>query len=158
MTEVVVNADDLDSRFLRNVLRQPGGSAIQKCFQCGQCVASCPIRPIYAEFNPRRIIKRTLLGMKKLVFEDRFVWFCSICFLCQERCPQDVKPPEVMNAIKNLAVKEGFIPPSIEKLLEAYKKIGRLYPIDELVAEEREMLDLPKLAEEVEFVKKILGE
>ena len=61
-----------------------------------------------------------------------------------------------MNAIKNLAVKEGIIPPSIAKLLEAYKETGRLYPIDEFVNEEREMMGLPKLAKEVAFVKKIL--
>ena len=63
-----------------------------------------------------------------------------------------------MNAIKNLAVKEGIIPPAINKLIEAFKENGRLYPIDEFAAEERDYMGLPKMAEQSTFVKKNLGE
>ena len=152
----MVDAEKFDLRFLRNVMRQPGGEAIQKCFQCGNCVANCPVRAIEDGFNPRKIIKKTLLGMKSEVFKDKFTWLCSVCFVCQERCPQDVRPPEVMNAIKNLAVKEGMILPPLKKLLNIFEEVGRLYPVDEFAAEEREDLGLPKIPEESEFGKKLL--
>lgn len=153
---IVMDSSELDFRFPRNVMKQPGGEAIQKCFQCAVCVANCPIRAIETGYNPRRIIKMTLLGMKDRVLSEEFIWLCSVCFLCQERCPQEVRPPEVMNAIKNLAVKEGIIPPAINKLIEAFKENGRLYPIDEFTAEERDYMGLPKMAEQSNFVKKIL--
>jgi heterodisulfide reductase subunit C len=61
-----------------------------------------------------------------------------------------------MNAIKNLAVKEGIVPPPISKLLDFLRKTGRLYEIDEFVAEERDYMGLPKIAAQSNFVKKIL--
>jgi heterodisulfide reductase subunit C len=156
--KTVIDVGELDLRFPKVVMRQPGGEAIQKCFQCGICVASCPIREIEAQYNPRKIIKMTLLGMKDQVLKDEFIWLCSMCFMCQELCPQDVKPPEIIIAIKNLAVKAGFILPQIKKLLEVFKENGRLYPIDEIVEEEREYMELPKVIREPDFVKKILEE
>jgi len=152
----VIDIGELNPRFPINVMKQPGGEALQKCFQCAVCVASCPIRAIETGYNPRRIIKMTLLGMKDRVLSDNFIWLCSVCFLCQERCPQEVRPPEVMNAIKNLAVKEGIVPPPISKLLDVLRKTGRLYEIDEFVAEERDYMGLPKIAAQSTFVKKIL--
>ena len=35
-----------------------------------------------------------------------------------ERCPQDVKIPELMNAIKNIAVREGYLPPAMKIQLD----------------------------------------
>jgi heterodisulfide reductase subunit C len=152
----IIDVNDLDGRFSRNIMRQTGGEALQKCFQCGNCVADCPIRAIDVGFNPRKIIKKAMLGMKSEVFKDKFTWLCSVCFICQERCPQDVRPPEVMNAIKNIAVKEGFIIQPLKKLLTVFEESGRLYPVDEFIAEERETLGLPKIIEKSEFGKKLL--
>ena len=65
---IVIDSSELDLRFPRNVMKQPGGEAIQKCFQCAVCVANCPIRAIETGYNPRKIIKMTLLGMKDKVY------------------------------------------------------------------------------------------
>jgi len=156
--ESPVEVSDLDSRFTDRVLKQPGGEALRVCFQCGLCTASCPISSIDARYSVRRTIKRTLLGMRDQVLNDRFIWLCSSCFLCQERCPQDVRPPEVMTVLKNLAVGAGIFPSGIAKMMEVFKTIGRLYPIDDFTADEREALGLPRVQGGEDAVKKLLGE
>lgn len=156
--EDFVEANSLDHRFPERILRQPGGEALRACFQCGLCTASCPISLIDSRYSPRRVIKRALLGMRDRVLRDRFIWLCSACFLCQERCPQDVRPPEVMMVLKNMAVKAGILPPGIARMMEVFRRTGRLYPIDDFTAEEREELGLPRLKEEQEVVKRLLEE
>ena len=156
--ESLVNVSSLDSRFPDRILKERGVEALRACYQCGVCTASCPISSIDAKYSPRRTIKRALLGMKDQVLKDPFIWLCSICFVCQERCPQDVRPPEVMTVLKNFAVKQGLVPPGIAKMVEIYKKNGSLYPIDDFIEDQREELGLPKLKLGLDAVKRILEE
>ncbi|MFB0543553.1 MAG: 4Fe-4S dicluster domain-containing protein [Candidatus Bathyarchaeia archaeon] len=152
----LVEVSDLDPRFPDRILSQPGGECLRACFQCGLCTASCPISLIDSRYSPRRVIKRALLGMRDQVLRDKFIWLCSACFLCQERCPQDVRPPEAMTVLKNMAVKAGIVPVGVAKMMEIFKATGRLYPIDDFTADEREELSLPRLQEEQDTVKRIL--
>ncbi len=86
-----------------------------------------------------------LLGMKERVLESDFIWLCSTCYICTERCPQGVRFTEVINAIKNIAVKEGHTHPAFIAQMGLLKENGRLYPIDDFDNRKRETLGLPKL-------------
>jgi len=78
-----------------------------------------------------------------------------MCYMCDERCPQDVSPPEVMTVLRNMAAKEGLAPPALMKLMDILAENGRVYPIDDFTEDERDDLELPGLEAEPEFVKKI---
>jgi heterodisulfide reductase subunit C len=99
-----------------------------------------------------------LLGMKKEVISSQFIWLCSSCYTCFERCPQNVKIPELMNAIKNIAVREGYLPPSMRMQLELLSSSGRLLEVADFENEKRKELDLPLIRGKTEDVKKILKE
>jgi heterodisulfide reductase subunit C len=159
MTEMgtIVDISKSDIRFLRNLNRSLGAADLLKCFQCGVCTASCPVREFEEKFNPRKIMKLAKLGLKDEVFQNSFIWLCSMCFMCHEKCPQDVKPPDVMTVLRNMAAKEGFAPPNIVKLLDILGRSGRVYPLDDFTLDEREERDLPEIQEETEFIKKIVG-
>lgn len=90
-TEVLV-LDELDFKFGEEIASQPGGENIKRCFACGTCSASCPITEIDERYNPRKIIRMALLGMKREVLSSDFIWICSNCYLCYERCPQGPVP------------------------------------------------------------------
>ena len=62
-----------------------------------------------------------------------------------------------MNAIKNVAVKEGFIHPSYTAQVEALKKFSRLYEVGEFENKKRQKIGLPALDTETkkEFVQVI---
>ncbi|MEA3255531.1 MAG: 4Fe-4S dicluster domain-containing protein [Candidatus Altiarchaeota archaeon] len=153
----VIQSKDLDPNFKHEITREPGGEQIKYCFQCATCSASCPVMRINPKYNPRRIIYMSLLGMRDEVLKSEFIWLCSSCYTCYERCPQDVKITELMNAIKNIAVKEGHINESMEKLLEIIEEHGRAYPIGEFENKKRSRLNLPPIKETPEETRKILG-
>ena len=97
--EESVSMDDLDPDFKHMVAKEPGGENIKKCFACGTCAAICPVLSVNDSYNPRRIIRMVLLGMKEEVLSSEFIWLCSGCYSCYERCPRDVKITSLMGAI-----------------------------------------------------------
>jgi heterodisulfide reductase subunit C len=113
------------------------------------------VRSVDERFNPRRIIRMAILGAKKKVLESDFVWLCSTCYSCQERCPQGVKIPEIMNLLKNIAVQEGYVHPSFKKQAELVRDMGRLYEIEDFDNKKRERIGLPGVTKVIEEVRKI---
>jgi heterodisulfide reductase subunit C len=107
-------------------------------------------------YNPRRIVRMALLGMRQEVLTSEFVWLCSTCYTCYERCPQDVHVPELMNAIRNIAVREGHVPAAFRQQAELLCEHGRLYEITDYENERREEHGLPPIEERAEDVHRIL--
>jgi len=99
---------ELDLNFKYQIAAQPGGESIVHCFACGACTANCPERERDDRYNPRKFIRMILMGMKKQVFQDEFMWLCSTHYRCQSRCPQGINVKAIMNVIKNIAIKEGY--------------------------------------------------
>jgi heterodisulfide reductase subunit C len=156
-SENVVDLAEADSRFIRRLESEFGASDLTKCFQCGVCTASCPVREVEASFSPRKIMKLAKMGLRRLVYMSDTIWLCSMCFMCQERCPQDIRPPEVMTVLRNMAAKDGFAPPNLTRLVEILKMNGRVYAIDDFVNEERSERGLPRVEPEPDFIKIISG-
>ncbi len=152
----MIRSKDLDPNFKLQIAKELGGENIKKCFSCGTCTGGCPVREITDRYNPRKIIRMALLGMKKEVLSSQFIWLCSSCYTCYERCPQDVRIPELMNAIKNIAVREGFMPPAMKTQIDLLSSHGRLLEVTEFENEKRKEFDLPLLPGRTEDVKKIL--
>ncbi len=105
--EQVIDFGDLDPYFKYEVSNQPGGENVKQCFHCGICAVSCPVRRIDDDYNPRKIIRMILYGMKNELLSSETIWKCVHCHTCYERCPQNVKFAEVVEALKILAVKES---------------------------------------------------
>jgi heterodisulfide reductase subunit C len=146
----------LDPRFKDEVSRIPGGGNMKRCFQCGTCNVGCPVREIENKYNPRKIIRMAVLGMRERVLSSDFIWLCSECYTCQERCPQDVRIPEVMTALRNLAVRDGRIHSSFAKRMEIVWSHGTLYPLSRFDMTKREELGLPKIPSESKEVQELL--
>jgi heterodisulfide reductase subunit C len=99
----------LDMNFKYTITQTEEGKDLYECFSCGTCTAGCPERDLDALYSPRKVIKNVLLGMKDPVFCNKFVEICSSHHRCLTQCPQGVEIPKLMNAIKNIAIKEGYI-------------------------------------------------
>jgi heterodisulfide reductase subunit C len=99
-----------------------------------------------------------LLGMREQVLTSDFAWLCSVCYTCYERCPQDVRIPELMNAIRNIAVSEGYVPSTFKIQVEKLRSHGRLYEIQDYENERRAEYGLPPVREEAEEICRILDD
>lgn len=120
-----VDARTLDTRFKYDVAVRPGGENIKLCFACGTCTAGCPVADIDPDFNPRRIIRQVLLGFRKEVLASPVIWRCAQCYSCTAKCPQNVKFREVMRALREMAVAEGFADASLIDEVEEMDKLSR---------------------------------
>lgn len=153
----IISVAQLDPNFKYEIAEQPGGENIKACFACGTCSAGCPVREIEDRYNPRKIIRMALLGMRERVLSSPFIWLCAACYTCQERCPQDVKITDLMNALRNLAVKDGYIPMVFRAQLDLIGSKGRIYEIDDFDNKKRVKMGLPTIAMKSEEVQRILA-
>lgn len=123
-----------------------GGKTHCYCFQCGACVGDCPSARYSGVFNPRIIMLKTIFGQEEeLIGPDSIIWQCTNCYNCYERCPQDVRPVEVIIALKNLAREKGNAPNEVEKMVESVATSGRTVIITKTSIDRRNELGLPKL-------------
>jgi heterodisulfide reductase subunit C len=152
----IIDVGQLQPGFRDEITAESGGERFMRCFSCGTCVAGCPVAGTTERYNPRRIVRMALLGMREEVLSSEFVWLCSACYTCYERCPQDVHIPELMNAIRNIAVREGHVPAAFRIQAELLSEHGRLYEISSFENERRAEQGLPPIQERAEDVRHIL--
>ncbi len=145
----------LDPKFKYEISNVPGGQNIKRCFQCGTCSAGCQVGEVDERYNPRRIIRMALLGMRERVLSSDFIWLCSSCFTCQERCPQDVRVTELIRAITSLAAKKGHIHPAMAKQVKAVGTSGRLHKVSDFANKRRSDLGLPPARLEFSEIQEI---
>lgn len=128
MEKIVIDSK-LDANFKYEIAGKPGGENITKCFACGTCTAGCPVFHVEHKYNPRKIIRMVLLGMREQVLSSKAIWLCSQCYTCSANCPQDVDFSDIMFALRDLAVQEGYAPPhllgKIEEISTAANKFRR---------------------------------
>jgi len=146
-----------DPNFRDDLAKEPGGEQVSACFVCRTCTASCPISAVNEKFNPFRIIRLALYGLRDEVLKSDFIWLCSSCYACQERCPQGVSITEFMTLLKNMAFKEGHAPAGVKTQLELIKAQGRIYAIDEFDNKKRNKAGLPSLPTSCDVVEDLLA-
>ena len=98
--------------FTDQVRAIPGGEHLEACFSCGTCVSKCMIQQkAEPEYNPRRLLRLVMFGMREEAFTNPTTWLCSACDLCYSSCPQQIHISNVIGAVKQLAVNAGYTSP-----------------------------------------------
>jgi len=152
----MIDLKNTDPNFKWEIVKQEGGEDLLKCFGCSDCSASCPVRYFDERYNPRRIIRLTLIGIKNEVLSSPFLWFCAHCHACTERCPQGIKVAELINGIKNYAVAQGYYPSGLKAQLNLLNNQGRLYEVEEFDLKKRQKLGLPPIDKRIPEIAKII--
>ena len=160
MTTPLGNAEavKVDFEFRRELAEKVEGNLASFCYQCGACVGDCPSATHSEDFNPREIMLKVLYGLSsELLVENSVLWQCTNCYNCQERCPQDVKPVEVIISLKNMLADRGIVPEAVGQVIDAFEKMGRTTPGGSAVDRRRAKLGLPPLPEvPIDEIKTIL--
>jgi len=98
-----------DNNFKNTVAALPGGEHVLDCFLCGTCTAGCPISEIDDSFNPRKIMRQILYGLKDETLSDGEIWKCYQCHTCVAHCPQDVRFADIVRVLREVAISEGVV-------------------------------------------------
>ncbi|MBS3811417.1 MAG: 4Fe-4S dicluster domain-containing protein [Halanaerobiales bacterium] len=110
----------MDNNFKNEITSRPGGENLMMCYSCGSCTATCPISEIDETFNPRMIIKKSLLGYKEEVLNNDDLWKCIQCRRCVAHCPQNVKFADIMRVLRNMSIEAGYYP---EEMIDKIDKL-----------------------------------
>ena len=106
---------------------EAGGEALKKCYQCGTCTGTCPWTPI-THFNIRKLVRYGQLGLDGI--ED-FMWGCSTCKFCVDRCPRGVEIIDVVTAIRNVYSGGGMLPQSLRDFVGSLSARGNPWSGDQ---------------------------
>ena len=76
-----------------------------KCMKCGKCSASCPS---YNEMDikPHQFVSYVQNGEVEALCASKSLYKCLSCFACVERCPRGVKPGKLIDAARQLVLRE----------------------------------------------------
>ena len=102
---------------------------------------------------------KVLYGLgSELIKEESVLWQCTNCYNCTERCPQDVKPVEVIISMKNMLADRGIYPPGVERIIGTVEQTGRTVPENPAVDKQRARFGLPPLSKvPMDEVRALLG-
>jgi len=102
-----------DYKEIIGVIKQNGGDAFKRCFQCGLCDTVCPWNRVRS-FSMRKIVRQATFGMTEIEGDD--IWLCTTCGRCPQRCPRDVKQIESGVALRRIATEYGVFPTSVKPI------------------------------------------
>ncbi len=104
-----------------DMIKQISGVNPLKCMKCGKCSASCPSFN-EMDIKPHQFVSYVANGDIEALVNSNSLWKCLSCFACIERCPRNVKPGALIEAARQLVVrqKDGnyLSPDEIPELLD----------------------------------------
>ncbi len=104
------------------------------CFQCRLCTAVCPVAA-WADHPPHRIVKWAGENELDRAADTSMIWICASCLTCTARCPNNVPVAELMDVLKQRALKDGREIPERDVLtahsafLKTIRRWGRLHEL-----------------------------
>ena len=95
-----------DAEFIREV-EAASRQSVNKCYQCGNCTAGCPMSFSY-DYTASQLMRLVQLGQRERVLSSRAVWMCVTCEACTTRCPNEIDVARVLDVCRHLARREGY--------------------------------------------------
>lgn len=88
-----------------NKICEISGSNPQKCMKCGKCSASCPSFN-EMDIKPHQFVSYVNDGNIEALMASKSLGKCLSCFACIERCPRDVKPGKLVDAARQMLIRQ----------------------------------------------------
>ena len=111
----------MNKNLKEQVLRSSGVNVL-KCMRCGKCSGTCPSYD-EMEYHPHQFVYMVEKGDIETLMKSPSIYKCLTCFACVERCPRNVEPAKVVEAVRLAAVRQQdgnhLSPDMIPEMLDA---------------------------------------
>lgn len=130
METIRLNKPDLS--FIREVEAE-SGEVMNKCYQCGNCTAGCPMGFTY-DYSVTQVMRLIQAGQKNAVLSSRSIWMCVTCETCTQRCPNEIDVATIMDVCRHMARREGkrgvyTVRTFADSFIQSVKMNGRVHEI-----------------------------
>jgi heterodisulfide reductase subunit C len=115
---------------------------VEYCLQCAVCGLVCVVNQAEA-YDPRHTFVYDLFNQG--IEAKETLWGCPTCHKCEERCPYDFRPLELVKAHKEAALAAGLAPEAVYGELESLLSTGSAFPGSSVTERRRSKLGLPDL-------------
>ena len=87
------------------LIKEISGVNPLKCMKCGKCSATCPSFN-EMDIKPHQFVSYVQNGDIEALTASKSLYKCLSCFACVERCPRGVKPGKLIDAARQLVLRE----------------------------------------------------
>jgi len=92
------------SQVTREDIVRISGVNPRKCMKCGKCSGTCPSYD-EMEYHPHQFVAMVENGDIEPLLNSASLFKCLSCFACVERCPRNVEPAKVVEAVRTAALR-----------------------------------------------------
>ncbi|MBR5682653.1 MAG: 4Fe-4S dicluster domain-containing protein [Ruminococcus sp.] len=94
----------MNKNLKEQVLRSSGVNVL-KCMRCGKCSGTCPSYD-EMEYHPHQFVYMVERGDIETLMNSKSIYKCLTCFACVDRCPRNVEPAKVVEAVRLAAIRQ----------------------------------------------------
>ena len=95
----------MNNKNLCEELIRTSGVNPKKCMKCGKCSATCPAYD-EMEYHPHQFVNMVENGDIEPLMNSKGIYRCLSCFACIDRCPRNVEPAKIVEAIRLEVIKQ----------------------------------------------------
>ena len=77
----------------------------RKCMKCGTCSGTCPAYD-EMEYHPHQFVYMVERGQIDKLMQSKSIYRCLTCFACLERCPRNVEPAKLIEAVRLAVIRQ----------------------------------------------------
>lgn len=90
---------------LSELVKQISGTNPSTCMKCGKCSGRC-LAFDEMDYHPHEFVSMVEKGRIEELMNSKSLWNCLSCMACIERCPRNVAPGGLIEAIRLLVVRQ----------------------------------------------------
>ena len=95
----------MEEKYLSEQILRMSGVNPKKCMKCGKCSATCPAYD-EMEYHPHQFVSMVQKGRIEELMNSKSIYMCLSCFACLERCPRNVEPAKLIEAVRLAVVRQ----------------------------------------------------
>jgi heterodisulfide reductase subunit C len=107
-----VKTDGHADRLLK-IVNHVSRQNISMCWHCWTCSGGCPFSADM-DLLPNQVIRLVQMGRGEEALRCRTIWICVGCHTCSSQCPNSIDVAAIMDALRQLAIRDGIAAPEMD--------------------------------------------